>query len=166
MTRKKFIKLLMSEGMSRNEAADCATLAQETGRPYLLVSGDLLCFHRHHFGQPLAWIKMRYSIIHGHNSPPGRFFADIDEVHKMDGTAVAAAIKAGTAARPLPTAKAVAEYVEKNGIKLCPVVPVGFCPDTRQGADFALTRSKTDISISPELIDFLERIRKAVNGNE
>ena len=102
MTRKKFIKILMSNGMSRNEAADCATLAQEAGRPHLLVSGDLLCFCRHCFGNPLGWPKMRRHIIHGHAALINRVCADIDEVHKMDGTAVAAAIKAGTAAKSAP----------------------------------------------------------------
>ena len=102
MTRKKFIKILMSEGMSRNDAADCAALAQEAGRPYLLVSGDLLCFHRQHFGDPLGWIKMRYSIIHGHNSPAGRFFAAIDEAHEHKDQNVYAAMVAGTSARPRP----------------------------------------------------------------
>lgn len=82
MTRKKFIKLLMWAGMSRNDAADCAALAQDAGRPYFKVLGDLLNYHRPQFKyMTLAWLKIRYTIIHGYNSPARRFFANIDEVH-------------------------------------------------------------------------------------
>jgi hypothetical protein len=78
MTRKKFIKMLMWAGMSRNDAADCATLAQEAERPYFWVLGDLLNWHRQDFGNPLAWKKMRRTIIHGYNSPQCRFWRRID----------------------------------------------------------------------------------------
>lgn len=66
MTRKKFIKILMSEGVSRNEAAACATWASAARRPYLLVSGDLLCFHRKHFKTPNLWWKAFRTIVQGH----------------------------------------------------------------------------------------------------
>lgn len=105
MKRKKFIKMLMSAGMSRNDAADCATLAQDAQRPYYWVLGDLLNFHRLDFGNNLAWLKIRYTIIHGHNSPACRFFTEIDEVHKMkDGRAVTA-LETGTSAKPVPVIK-------------------------------------------------------------
>ena len=100
MKRKKFVKMLMHAGMSRNDAADCATLAQEAGRPYIYVLGDLLNFHRRDFGNPLAWLKLRRTIIHGHNSPARRFFAKIDEAHEMKDDRVAAALVAGMAAKP------------------------------------------------------------------
>lgn len=100
MTRKKFIKMLMWAGMSRNDAADCATLAQEAERPYFWVLGDLLNWHRQDFGNPLAWMKMRHTIIHGYNSQVSRFFREIDEVHKMDGSKVAEILEQGAAARP------------------------------------------------------------------
>ena len=70
--RKKFIKMLMGAGMSRNDAADCAALAQDANRPYNLVEGDLLNFHRQDFGNPLAWTKMRNTIIYGYGSNPRR----------------------------------------------------------------------------------------------
>lgn len=57
MTRKKFIKTLMGEGMSRNDATVCASLARAAARPYLLASSDLLCFCRPHFGTTEAWWK-------------------------------------------------------------------------------------------------------------
>lgn len=79
MKRKKFIKMLMWAGMSRNDATDCAKLTQEAGRSYFRVLGDLLNFHRQDFGNPLAWRKMRCTIIHGYGSPPHRFFTKIDE---------------------------------------------------------------------------------------
>lgn len=100
MKRKKFIKMLMHAGMSRNDAADCATLSREARRPYYWVLGDLLNFHRQDFGNPLAWIKMRYTIIHGHGTPAHRFFSEIDEAHTLKDDRVAAAIEAGTAAKP------------------------------------------------------------------
>lgn len=82
MKRKRFIKLLMWAGMSRNDAAMCAELAKNAGRPYLYVLGDLLNFHRPQFkNMALAWLKVRYTIIHGYNTRTCRFFADIDEVH-------------------------------------------------------------------------------------
>lgn len=74
MTRKKFIKMLMWAGMHRNDAADCATLAQEAGRPYFGVLGDLLNFHRPRFSDPLVWPNVRHTIIHGHDSPVTLFF--------------------------------------------------------------------------------------------
>lgn len=104
MKRKKFIKMLMWAGMSRNDAADVAQLAQEAGRPYFKVLGELLNFHRQDFGNPLAWAKMRYTIIHGHNSPAGRFFANIDEMANHKDPAVEQALAAGTAAKPQPVA--------------------------------------------------------------
>ncbi len=97
MKRKKFVKMLMGAGMSRNDAADVALLAQEAGRPYFKVMGDLLNFHRQDFGNPLAWMKMRHTIIHGHNSPAGRFFANIDEMANHKDPAVEQALAAGTA---------------------------------------------------------------------
>lgn len=100
MTRKKFIKMLMWAGMSRNDAADCATLVQDAERPYYWVLGDLLNFHRQDFGNPLAWKKIRYTIIHGYNTPVCRFYREIDEVHELKDDRVAAAIEAGTAAKP------------------------------------------------------------------
>jgi hypothetical protein len=102
--RKKFVKMLMGAGMSRNDAADVAQLAQEAGRPYFNVMGDLLNFHRQDFGNPLAWMKMRHTIIHGHNSPAGRFFANIDEMANHKDPAVEQALAAGTAAKPQPVA--------------------------------------------------------------
>lgn len=102
MKRKKFIKMLMSAGMSRNDANDCATLAQDAGRPYFWVLGDLLNFHRRDFGNTLAWLRIRYTIIHGHNSPACRFFAEIDEAHEMKDDRVAAALAAGTSAKSGP----------------------------------------------------------------
>lgn len=97
MTRKQFIKQLMGAGMTRNNAADCATLAQNAARPYLHVLGDLLNYHRPHFNNALFWLKMRHTIIHGHNTPAGRFFANLDEVHSMGNDAVHQAIVAGMA---------------------------------------------------------------------
>lgn len=79
MTRKKFIKMLMWAGMSRNDAADCATLAQNAERPYFWVLGDLLNFHRQDFGNPLAVPEVRRTIIHGYNSPYCRFCRAIAE---------------------------------------------------------------------------------------
>lgn len=102
MIRKKFIKMLMHAGMSRNDAADCATLSREARRPYYWVLGDLLNFHRQDFGNPLAWIKMRHTIIHGHGTPAHRFFSEIDEASKMDGSQVAAVLEAGMAPSPRP----------------------------------------------------------------
>jgi hypothetical protein len=92
----------MWAGMSRNDAADVAQLAQEAGRPYFKVLGELLNFHRQDFDNPLAWIKMRHTIIHGHNSPAGRFFANIDEMANHKDPAVEQALAAGTAAKPSP----------------------------------------------------------------
>jgi hypothetical protein len=100
MTRKKFIKMLMWAGMSRNEAAKAAALAQEARRPYFNVLGDLLTFHRHHFGYPLAWLKIRYTILYGYHGLPPIYLPDIDEVHDMDAAAVFKAILAGTAKKP------------------------------------------------------------------
>lgn len=102
MTRKKFIKMLMWAGMSRNDAADCATLAQDAQRPYFWVLGDLLNWHRQDFGNPLAWIRMRRTIIHGYNTPVCRFYREIDEAHTLKDDRVADAIEAGTAAKPGP----------------------------------------------------------------
>lgn len=79
MKRKKFIKMLMWAGASRNDAADYATLAQNAGRPYFWVLGDLLNWHRQDFGNPLAWKKIRRTIIHGYNSVVCRFWRSIDE---------------------------------------------------------------------------------------
>ena len=84
MKRKRFIKLLMEAGMSRNDAADCAALTQNAGRSYFKVLGELLNFHRHQFNHRalcISWLKIRHTVIHGHNSTVGRFFANIDEVH-------------------------------------------------------------------------------------
>lgn len=94
MKRKQFIKQLMAAGMARNDAADCATLAQNADREYFKVLGDLLNFHRHQFKyMTLAWIKMRYTIIHGRNTPAGRFFADIDEMHTLHDPHLARAME-------------------------------------------------------------------------
>ena len=85
MTRKKFIKMLMWAGMQRNDAAACAQLAQEAGRAYFHVLGDLLNHHHQHFKRPainIMWLRIRGTIIHGANTPAWRFFRDIDEVHK------------------------------------------------------------------------------------
>lgn len=95
MTRKKFIKMLMWAGMSRNDAADAATLAQDAERPYFYVLGDLLCFNRPHFGDPLAWLKIRHTIIHGRNTPVGRLYARLDEASDMKNDAVYQALVAG-----------------------------------------------------------------------
>lgn len=102
MTRKKFIKMLMHAGMPRNDAADCATLAQEAGRDYNRVCGDLLNFHRRDFGNPLAWMKMRGTIIHGYGTPPTRFYAGIDEAHTHATPAINAILTQGMAAKPRP----------------------------------------------------------------
>lgn len=83
MTRKKFIKMLMWAGASRNEAAVYAALAQDARRPYYLVLGDLLNFHRQHFGNPLAWKRIRYTIIHGYGTPAHRLLCNIDEWSRM-----------------------------------------------------------------------------------
>lgn len=95
MKRKKFIKMLMHAGMARNDAADCATLAQDARRPYYYVLGDLLNFHRRDFGNPLAWLKMRRTIIHGYGTAPARFFASIDEMRQHHDGKVYAALVAG-----------------------------------------------------------------------
>ena len=70
MTRKRFIKLLMEAGMSRNNAAECATLAQEAQRPYTKVLGDLLTYHRAKFKQHYVLDDRRVhaAIVHGTNS--------------------------------------------------------------------------------------------------
>lgn len=70
MTRKKFIKMLMWAGMARNNAAECAQLAQEARRPYFNVLGDLLTYHRAKFKQHyvLDDRRIRTAIIHGTNS--------------------------------------------------------------------------------------------------
>lgn len=70
MKRKKFIKTLMWAGMSRNNAEECATLAQDAGRPYYKVLGDLLNHHREKFKMRHvlnAW-PVRAAIIHGHKT--------------------------------------------------------------------------------------------------
>lgn len=82
MTRKKFIKMLMSAGMSRNDAADCATLVQDAERPYFWALGDLLNFHRQDFCNPLAVPSVRRTIIHGYNDPYCRFCRAIAEENK------------------------------------------------------------------------------------
>ena len=70
MTRKRFIKLLMEAGMSRNNAAECAMLAQEAERPYTKVLGDLLTYHRAKFKQRYVLDDRRVhtAIVHGTNS--------------------------------------------------------------------------------------------------
>lgn len=85
MTRKKFIKMLMGAGMQRNDAADCAQLAQEAGRAYFPVLGDLLNYHLQHFKRPaigIMWLRIRGTIIHGANTPAWQFFRNIDEMHE------------------------------------------------------------------------------------
>jgi hypothetical protein len=77
--RKKFIKMLMWAGMSRNDAAGCAELAQASGRSYFRVLGDLLNFHRQDFGNPAALLRMLYTITHGYPVQPHRFYTKIDE---------------------------------------------------------------------------------------
>ena len=71
MTRKKFVKHLMAAGMARNDAAECATLAQDAGREYSKVLGDLLNHHRARFKvRGLVGITpVRLCIIHGHKTP-------------------------------------------------------------------------------------------------
>jgi hypothetical protein len=66
VTKKKFIKTLMGEGMSRNEAAYCAEWASIFRRPYLLVSGDLLCFFRQYFRERDIWWKALPLIARGY----------------------------------------------------------------------------------------------------
>ena len=84
MTRKRFIKLLMWAGMSRNDAAICAELARNAGRPYFYVLGDLLNWHRPQFkNMDLAWLKVLHTISYGPNSAARRFFAGIDEVQNV-----------------------------------------------------------------------------------
>lgn len=86
MTRKKFIKMLMGAGMQRNDAADCAQLAQEAGRAYFPVLGDLLNYHLQHFKRPaigIMWLRIRGTIIHGANTPAWYFFRSIDEWDKV-----------------------------------------------------------------------------------
>jgi hypothetical protein len=70
MTRKKFVKMLMEAGMSRNNAAECAKLAQEAQRPYTKVLGDMLTYHRAKFKQHFVLEDRRVhaAIIHGTNS--------------------------------------------------------------------------------------------------
>ena len=84
MTRKKFVKMLMWAGMQRNDAAACAQLAQEAGRAYFYVLGDLLNYHNQHFKRPafdLMWLRIRATIIHGANTPAWVLLRDIDEMH-------------------------------------------------------------------------------------
>lgn len=70
MNRKKFIKMLMCAGMSRNNAAECAQLAQEAQRPYFKVLGDLLVYHSAKFKQHhvLDDRRVHAAIIHETNS--------------------------------------------------------------------------------------------------
>ena len=72
MTRKRFIKLLMWAGMSRNDAAICAEMARNAGRPYFKVLGDLLNWHRPQFkNMRPAWLQVWYTIAHGRHTWPG-----------------------------------------------------------------------------------------------
>ena len=70
MKRKKFIKMLMWAGMSRNNAAECASLTQAARRSYFRVLGDLLTFHRDKFKMRyiLDDMRVRSAIIHGTTS--------------------------------------------------------------------------------------------------
>jgi hypothetical protein len=102
--RKKFVKMLMWAGMPRNMAGECALLAQDAGRPYDHVLGDLLNKWRHLFTCPwlLNICAVRATIIHGNNTAPGRFFQKIDE---WDVEAIAGlyeAAMAGLAKKPRP----------------------------------------------------------------
>ena len=104
MKRKKFIKMLMWAGMPRNMAGDCAQLAQEAQRPYDHVLGDLLNKYRHLFTCPwlLNIMGARAAIIHGNETPAGRFFQLRDEWDAMDCPDLYDVIKAGMAERPRP----------------------------------------------------------------
>ena len=70
MKHKKFVKMLMHAGMSRNNANECATLTHNAQRPYFVVLGDLLNHHRAKFQQDhvLDDRRVRTAIIHGTNS--------------------------------------------------------------------------------------------------
>lgn len=101
MTRKKFIKMLMWAGMQRNDAADCAKLAQEAGRAYFHVLGDLLIYHNQHFKRPafdIMWLRIRATIIYGANIQTGGLFRNIDEMHMHKDERVLAAMQAGVSA--------------------------------------------------------------------
>lgn len=78
MTRKRYIKLLMSLGVDRNLAATMAERERKDKIPY----------------------AESWEHINDHTPVPA--FADIDEMHEMDGTAVAAAIEAGACVKPGP----------------------------------------------------------------
>lgn len=74
MTRKRFIKILMSEGMQRNEASDCAELTRDAENTYCdaLESLLLLDWPDLKFAST-NWVRIRNAIIYG-SSEVRRFF--------------------------------------------------------------------------------------------
>jgi hypothetical protein len=116
--RKKFVKMLMWAGMPRNMAGECALLAQESGRPYDRVLGELLNKWRHMFTCPwlLSICAVRAAIIHGSNTAPGRYFQKIDE---WDVEAIAGLYEAamtGLAKKPHPVIITTADPLAQNSL--------------------------------------------------
>lgn len=172
MKRKQFIKQLMAAGMSRNNAAECATLAQEAERPYFKVLGDLLIYHRPVFKRRhvLNYRKVRGSIIHGTNSRAfkalyGRM--DIYEVHKMGDIKVAEALEAGMSAKPghvvvLTTSKDPDALLKGFDWPPQPQPVAGclYAIDTSQAEDMSEMWTKEN----PHTADALDAIRYAVEA--
>lgn len=159
MKRKKFIKMLMWAGMSRNDAAGCAKLTQKAGRSYFRVLGDLLNFHRQDFGNPLAWLRMRYTIIHGYPVEPHRFYTKIDPVDAIIDAHALYARAVGMSAKLAPPAA----YMVGIDLATAPDI-TAYKPDLRPdhviiNAEPVLdVTKKTATELADEIMEQLRRV--------
>ena len=159
MTRKKFIKMLMWAGMSRNDAADVAALAQDAKRPYFWVLGDLLNWHRQDFGNPLAWLKIRRTVIHGYNTPPWRIITEIDEAHTLKDSRVVAALEACVSVKPCVV------HIDTRNPNMWPAqTAAAWAFAQAEPQEERMEWPKANPAIDQKLIDQLDALRYAIQA--